>query len=450
MKLLAGLLVAPLACAFAPRHQRAVPRTILEAANKQSTTLEEEAAPAGIGGAQFFGGNKQKEEFYDAAAELKSGDGLEYAGIVNRFEDRAVFDSEETAALASSIQSQIQATLYDTEDQPDMTYSYASSLQWTSPISKTATPMAELEAALEFYDQVDIAITNGKKVDDSTHEMFWEISVSWPTFWLPRVLLMGSSTVRLDGTSIVAQNDKLSNSENVDLLNQIGSQITPRFWDWYHVGMSPCAERLPLWNKKKSPFSPVTITEVPARWTTRPSMLETGDRMDRNAQFVPNHAFSCIIKTMGPKRQKYVTTSPVEVQVISIPGQPIEFKWNIPLSVQFQAQAQWPLPGEDPEAIPGCEPKCEYEYMPARKVALMDHTGDPQDDDISDVRKQLYDKVMAMGGVKPKLDESGRPIFFYWRNDTKACYTQEGLGMVVYEYRPDFTKPNQVGLELEV
>jgi hypothetical protein len=44
---------------------------------------------------------------------------------------------------------------------------------------------------------------------------------------------------------------------------------------------------------------------------------------------------------------------------------------------------------------------------------------------------------------------TNRPIFFYINDVAKACYTQEGLGMAVYEWRPSFTQPNHIGLELE-
>jgi hypothetical protein len=35
-------------------------------------------------------------------------------------------------------------------------------------------------------------------------------------------------------------------------------------------------------------------------------------------------------------------------------------------------------------------------------------------------------------------------------NSIKACYTNEGLGMAVYEWRPQFTTPNEIGIELEL
>ena len=72
----------------------------------------------------------------------------------------------------------------------------------------------------------------------------------------------------------------------------------------------------------------------------------------------------------------------------------------------------------------------------------------PQDAEIANVRKRLYESVVK-DGLQPKLDENGRPIFFFWQNGVKACYTEEGLGMAVYEWRPTFAKSDEVGIELE-
>ena len=84
-----------------------------------------------------------------------------------------------------------------------------------------------------------------------------------------------------------------------------------------------------------------------------------------------------------------------------------------------------------------------------RRVATVPYGGTPQDVEIADVRKKLYEQV-TKDGLKPKVDADGRPQFFFLLNCVKACYTEEGLGMCVYEWRPEFVKPNEVGIELEM
>ena len=72
------------------------------------TEFEDDELPAGIEGAQFFGGNKEKEEFYDPEAEALAGLDLKEASKVNqyqRFQDRTAFDNEETARIAQDLQS---------------------------------------------------------------------------------------------------------------------------------------------------------------------------------------------------------------------------------------------------------------------------------------------------------------------------------------------------------
>jgi hypothetical protein len=125
-------------------------------------------------------------------------------------------------------------------------------------------------------------------------------------------------------------------------------------------------------------------------------------------------------------------------------------QWSLPVSVELQTRSQLPLPGEDKETLSESEPEARYIYQSKRKVATLPYGGCPQDAEVAEIRKKLYEQVVK-DGYKPKLDEAGRPIFFFWQHDVKACYTEDGLGMAVYEYRgPRFIKSNEVGIELEV
>ena len=417
----------------------------------QSQALEDEEAPAGIGGAEFFGGNKQKEELYDPEAEAKAGaDDVPSEDTYNRFLDTGAFSDELASKVAASLQSQINDVLYAGVPKPNSDFTYASNMSWDAPRSlnskNSQTPLRALTECLEFYKQVDVAIVAGKKISESTIQLQWEISVVWPIFWEARVLLTGSSTLTIDGSSIMKQSDELSDAK--DVLSAISPQLPPRFWDFYHIGMTPSAELMPRLSEKQGFLSDFSVYEIPGRLVTSPTQLDVGDRDDRNAQTVPNHAFGCVIKTMGPTRQRYVPTSPVQVQIIP-GGERLKLKWSIPLSVEFQSNPQLPLPGQDPEALPGSMPECGYEFQPRRKVATVKYGGDPQDVEITEIRKNLYGKVVK-DGLKPKLDENGRPQFFFFQNTVKACYTEEGLGMCVYEWRPEAVKPNEVGIELEL
>jgi hypothetical protein len=492
---------------------------------QQDLSFEDDPdAPAGIGGAEFFGGNKQKEEFYDPIAE-------ENIGLLNKLSDGTdgkteyyhrffatntndaaagaasthptdAFETVFVASVAQSLQRQIQRVLYeddkilrssdgnDGKNDDDTTrplFSYSSSsvdkpLNWETPFlsstppsdefkTQTWNPIDQLRSSKEFYKKLDVAIVGGRELNGlsssptsgvSKVELFWEISVIWPTFWAPRVLLTGSSTlhVQVDDGLIVGQVDRLSMGEgkSSSLVSVLAKQITPRFWDWYHIGMTPPAEQIPKMaptkeSNKKGLFANYNVYNLPGRLMTVPTLIETGTRENRHAETVPDHAFACYIKTMGPSKQLYVPTTPVEVQIgretNSDNRNRLQLTWSIPLSVEFQARNEIiPLPGKNPEAIEGSDPKCSYRWEPPRTVATIYYGGNVQDEEITDLRKHLYEQV-TKDGWQPKLDENGRPRFFFWQNDVKACFTEEGLGMCVYEWRPRFAKSNEVGIELE-
>ena len=454
---------------------------------------EEEDGPAGIGGSQFFGGNKQKEELFDPEAERNAGKDIELkAASYNRFASSVdgglgAFDTAEVASIAQSLQRKINRVLYsdnkkmrrvveknekNAENEDPATFSldatFGRSLSWETSMTTSATnPIDELVAAKNFYQNIDLAIVGGKKVSENTVELDWDLSVVWPTFWSPRVLLAGTSTLTIapDKTTITKQVDRIFGADNgASLLSLLGNQISPRFWDWYHIGMTPSAEQVPRKTLVKK--GGVTVYQIPPQLVTTPTLIETGTRENRNAQMVPNHSFTCIIRTMGPKKDRdlYVPTTPVEVEIgrnksnknnnVEV-GDDVDdrllLSWSIPLSTQFQAlNKNLLLPAEgDLEAEEGSFPDCNYVWQPLRQVATSKYGGSVQDEGISDIRKKLYEQVMKEGW-KPKLDEDGKPKFFFWQNDIKACYIEDGLGMVVYDWRPEFANSNEVGIELMV
>lgn len=447
-------------CAPLKRSSHVLPRNAANddddkssAAPDTALLLEEDddEAPANIAGSEFFGGNRQKEELYDPIAEA-SADALllgdQEVGEYSRFNDKSAFPDATARAVAESLQEQLNAVLYQKEQDSTTaeasSYTYANNLAWTSPFENNMTPLQQLQQALEFYRHVDVALVTARSLSDSV-EMRWEISVAWPIFWAARVVLSGTSRLTLDKTKITKQVDTLDNS---DLLGSIVQQLLPRFWDTYHIGMTPSAEVQPS-RVQEGFFRNYKLVQIPPRLVYAPSVLDTGSREDANSQTVPNHAFATVIKTMGPKRQRYVPTSPVQVQLTkSAKDGNAALRWTIPVSVELQTNPWLPLPGEDPETPAELQPESNYEFQSQRLVATLPYGGCPQDLQVTEIRKQLYDAVLK-DGLKPKLDDAGRPQFFFWQNDVKACYTEGGLGMVVYDWRPKFVKANQVGIELE-
>ena len=337
----------------------------------------DEDAPAGIGGAEFFGGNKEKQEFYDPVAEAEAAVELRSTSVVlefDRFADRSAFADETTAAIARDVQLQlnqaataeiVETTSSSTTSLEDVTYKYADNLQWETDLQvKSSTPVLELVQARDFYRQVHVAVTAGGPKSDSTVELRWELSLEWPTVWEPRVLLTGTSRLTVDSeTKIITQ--QIDTLDDPDLIPVIQKQILPRFWDLYHIGMTPSAELSPRLKSEATSTSKVGLLasyqlyDLPPRWVMQPSLLDTGSREDNNALVLPNHAFSCVIKTMGPTKQRFTPVSGVQVQLVSqqqmqqanggaagaAGGGGLKLQWSIPLAVEYGSQAVWMLPG---------------------------------------------------------------------------------------------------------
>jgi hypothetical protein len=434
---------------------------------------EDEDAPAGIVGAEFFGGSKQKEEFYDPEAESHAADNIVLETNFDRFEDGSAFEGDASRRLGLDLTAHIQCVLYGSEK--PLSDIYGTNVRWSSPLQvetkgSLKTPLESLRLATAFYRKVDVAVTSCKQLATSKFVVHWELGLTWPIFWVPRILVCVKSTVNVnEQDQIVSQDDELLGGK--DLMSTVAAQLLPRFWDVYHIGMTPPAEvspRYPLSSRGIPLLSSYRVYDLPPRWYWQPSLLDAGSREDSNAAVLPNHGFVTAIKTMGPQKDDYVPTSPVEVQLVPVRStQQLRLQWSVPIAVETLAyNAMLPLPSlsdDDVDAGGGegddrassslfqrqQQSNCEYAWVGPRRVATVPYGGNPQDPGITAVRKKLYEQVVR-DGWKPKLDSTTkRPIFFFLQNPAKACFTRQGLGMAVYEARPAFSLPNEVGIELE-
>jgi hypothetical protein len=494
-------------------------------------------------GTKFFGGNSVKEELYvpeeeERALELQNVKDVEY----KRFEDINSFGDALAQRVGMAWQIAINRILYNEEDTTS-TYNNGrddnvdawredSTLKWETPFSQTkssggrSTPLTELATSKSFYNKLDVAILSANTIqtDKSNNNVLnvrWEIGLVWPNFWESRALLTGSSMITISADDekncivLLKQVDTLDGGNPTDIVGALSSQLTPRFWDIYHIGMTPSAEFSPRYDslpssttttspssllskgsnkgKKKGVFSNYRLSYLPPRLVIEPSLVDTNGREARTAQVLPNHGFTTAIKTMGPNKEEFVPVSPIEVSISKLEdnnGGGSLIKWTVPVPPEFASNAVLPLPLIEDEVeinegvaandaaitttnsdtipskfsspytsgrlnIPPPSPpkslSVNYSLRSSRLVATLPYAGNPQDEEVTKLRRQLYQQVVENDGYTPKLDPvTNRPIFFFWMNGAKACFTRGGgLGMAVYEWRGDWSKSNEVGIELE-
>lgn len=398
--------------------------------------LEAEETPAGIAGSEVFGGNRQKEELYDADAEAKADTII--AGskeIYSRFADSQALSDEQARHVAELLQNQINNVLYDESNQVQST-TYDENLVWEThfAIDKTSkTPLEELNKALNFYNRFDVAIVSAKTKSPFTVEAKWEISLAWPNFWEARALVTGSSMLTLKHDKIVKQSDTLD--QGTDVLGTVGRQVIPRFWDTYHIGMTASAEIMPQLpcssSAKKGLLSSYELCEIPPRLVLCPSIFDIGSREDAYAQVIPNHTFSTVIKTMGPKRQRYIATNPVEVRISHCASSQMpRISWTILVAVELLSNAQLPLPGKDPETLEEAKEECRYVYQSRRRVATLPFGGNPQDAEVT------LSKMLRSSCLTPKVLKLGRETPM--RMDFTRLFTSTRAGPRITQLRfPD-------------
>lgn len=408
-------------------------------------------------GAKFFGGNQIKDYLFDADVEASA---TEAAGFTedmmqsyNRFDDARAFPDASVRDIALQLQNEINNCLKtDNENGSDENFGevYAkSNFSWNTPFEKNGakSPIDALQIASQFYRRIDLAIICGERKSANEMELQWALSVIWPNMWEAKVTFSGKSLITLDSElRIIKQKDMLDGYDGKDVFKCVADQFFPTFWDVYNIAMSPGAEQMPRISEKKL-FSSYTLYDIPPRLVLKPSIIDRDGRVGRNAEVLPMHSFVTAIKTTGPKKEVYSTTTPFEVAIKamkSIDGEKVSsISWNVPLATEFVKLPDLPLAFEETEDL-----SLSYDFQQRRRVATIPYAGGPQDEDITQARMKLYEAVIG-DGLKPRTDEEGRPIFFFLQNDVKGCFTESGLGMAIYESRPGFVKSNEVGVELE-
>lgn len=480
-------------------------------------------------GTKFFGGNTVKEELYnpeeeEMALELqnvkskqtKEEDESEY----KRFRDTNAFGDELAGRVGEALQVAINQILYGDpaiSNNGIPAWKESPSIAWETPFPKAKnaggnSPLMEMKASKEFYNKLDIAILSAKTIestlDTGVVEVRWDVGAVWPNPWESRVLLTGTSVLSIcedkesNSITLLKQVDKLDGGNPSDIVGSLTSQLPPRFWDVYHIGMTPSAEldrrfttlsssQLNASRGKKGLLSSYNLSYLPPRLVTEPTLIDTNGRAGRTAQALPNHGFATAIKTVGPNKEEFVPVSPIEITISKVEDQEggSLIKWTVPVPPEFASKPVLPLPVIDeeeddekdnttknddalatssadspsktsspynrrPNRPPPDAPQslqCSYSLRPSRLVATLPYAGNPQDEEVTQLRRQLYQQVVEKDGFKPKLDPiTKRPIFFFWMNDAKACFTRAGgLGMAIYEWRGDWAKSNEVGIELE-
>jgi len=429
----------------------------------------DEDAPVDVVGAEvFFGGRAEKEELYDPVAEetaTATFEEVSYVAAYERFDDRSVFENDFVGDIAKKLQLSLNNichvnTSNEVNDSKSSLYS-PTNFVWNSPLSGKNNPLEEIKKSKDFYKSIHVSILSGKDMTSSSSketdgmdiEIRWEVCILWPTVYEPRVLLTGTSKLHVlqkpssTEYSITSQTDVFDSKE---YLASVGAQLIPRFWDLYHIGMTPSAQVLPRTLLSGSnPLTPYKTYEIAPTLALVPSIVDSNNRKDRFGQGLPNHAFSTVIKTMGPKKQRYIPSSPVEVQIVDDSSQGATnklLKWIIYVPTQISSL----ITQQYSTTVEQSGDTCQYVYQPKRIVATLPYGGSVQDEEVSVLRKTLYESILSQNSeYKPKLDSNGKPIFFFWLNDCKACFVEDGLGMAVYDYRPMFFKCNEVGIELE-
>ncbi|CAN0022840.1 unnamed protein product [Ectocarpus fasciculatus] len=204
---------------------------------------------------------------------------------------------------------------------------------------------------------------------------------------------------------------------------------------------------------------------------TQPSLIDySNSREIRKALILPGFCHDGEIKTSGRKPDEYFVTGPLEVAI-----QPFIATGNFPNGTWFNGTTReasqsrranritWTVPmptamGLEPTKLPeppsererGEDQRSRHVRQGARRIAVTNFNGIPQDPEAAEVRAKLL-KRLAADGVEPAKGADGRVRSGILMHNSVACFTKAGkLAMSILYHRPKFIGiGNEVFVELD-
>ncbi|CAM9522259.1 unnamed protein product [Ectocarpus sp. 13 AM-2016] len=342
----------------------------------------------------------------------------------------------------------------------------APGVEWRGPLGNNAG-LARVEEELRGLG----SLLNAPRMSvfaskDGAKRLEWVASGTWPLPWLPRFIVKGASTLQTgpDGKVVKITDTWEGNPVTLGL-----KHLVPGFWDIWHQLGSPPAEKPPYRVVKRA--LGYVIREYAPRMATQPSLIDySNSREIRKALILPGFCHDGEIKTSGRKPDEYYVTGPLEVAI-----QPFIATGSFPNGTWFNGTAReasqsrranritWTVPiptamGLDPTKLPeppsererGEDQRSRHVRQGARRIAVTNFNGIPQDPEAAEVRAKLL-KRLAADGVEPSRGADGRVRSGILMHNSVACFTKAGkLAMSILYHRPKYIGiGNEVFVELD-
>lgn len=290
----------------------------------------------------------------------------------------------------------------------------------------------------------------------------WLRSGTWPLPHRPRVRATGSWVVEADPTnpSLIRRIEEKWDSP---LLGVVIPQTIPRFWDVWHLYMTPPAEK-PLYRVLRKYSGGLELREYFPRLVLEAQAIDSRP----NQQFtdfvgtIPPSVFTDELQLAGKSeyRETYVTTSPLEIAVESYDWtpppeakkdttEPIPSKrvlWTMPMPSHLGlSTSKLPVPISEPNHEEG--EKGRHVVQGKRLVAVRTFKGTPQNEQYKNARKDLL-ALVKKEGLETVRTSKGRSRVWVYRNDMKLGFNLQGHLSIAHWEQKMYTDNNEIAVEV--
>jgi hypothetical protein len=180
-------------------------------------------------------------------------------------------------------------------------------------ISNREELFTSLQKASEFFSEPQVVVFDAKKGDGDTLNLRCQLSCWYPLPWRPRIIIPLEVSLSIGGSNALSISH-IEEKWDLSAPKIFLEQMLPRWWDVWHVFVSPSPEYPPI-NVNVAPTSDrVAFTELPETLVAEVMWEGAAKYPGPPVLSAPSFSLFGSLRTTKRNRETFSTVLPIEVQ----------------------------------------------------------------------------------------------------------------------------------------
>jgi len=184
-------------------------------------------------------------------------------------------------------------------------------VKWSNPYTSSASEVfGALKQVKDFFLDPKLMIFQYVKESDNSFSMEYQLSLTYPIFWRPRIIIPGKIFVKLNNDCSKAVD--IVEKWELSLGDIIFKQFFPRIWDIWHLLQSPVSEYPPI--RQLTKIRDVSFSILPQTYCIEVIWKGGSNYPGPSILATPGFSLFGKLRTSRPNRDPIYAVLPTEVQ----------------------------------------------------------------------------------------------------------------------------------------